>query len=217
MDKSYIRKAVKKNKFVTINNRVFQDDRLSWKAKGLMGYILSRPEDWRVLVSDLVKRGKDGADAVRSGLKELEEFGYMSLRPIRDDKGRISYWERVVYEEPTENPDFDPSHNLDKVPDRENPDLVHPDPENPDLESPDPENPDLENPTLLSTKVLSTDQTNKRYTNRRVESNPRQQARTVAHAGRLYELLPGMDERYINYYVAVGELKPLTTKDEETE
>lgn len=66
--------------YTIINNTVFDDARLSWKAKGLMGYLLSKPDDWRVCVADLVARGDDGVKAVHSGLRELVAAGYVDVR-----------------------------------------------------------------------------------------------------------------------------------------
>lgn len=63
--------------FRTINLSATHDDRLSWRAKGLHTYLVSRPDGWEFNVSDLRNRAKDGRDAVYAGLRELEEFGYL--------------------------------------------------------------------------------------------------------------------------------------------
>lgn len=47
------------------------------KAKGLLLVILSNAPEWRVYPDELAKRSKDGLKAVRTGLKELEEAGYV--------------------------------------------------------------------------------------------------------------------------------------------
>ena len=146
-DKTIIR-TVKKSQYVTINNSVFTDKRLSWKAKGIMGYLLSRPDDWKVIVGDLIKQSKDGKDAVYTGLKELKKYGYVEQRTIRREDGKKSIlrWEYIVYEEPiqkreeplTENPEVD---------------LIHTDyllTENPEVD-----NPEMDNPTLLNTECTN--------------------------------------------------------------
>ena len=86
--------------YAIINNTVFNDRALGWKAKGLMGYFLSKPDDWRISVADLVARGGDGAKAVYSGLRELVTAGYVHRSSLRDAAGRIRCWEYVVYEKP---------------------------------------------------------------------------------------------------------------------
>lgn len=106
----------RENPYAMINKEIFNDDRLSWKAKGLIGYFLSKPDDWKIYVSDLIKRGKDGERAVRSGLKELEMCGYLENNSLRDERGRIIRWEKVVHEYPI-SPDHQNS-NLGNSPDR---------------------------------------------------------------------------------------------------
>lgn len=88
------------NPYVIIDKRIFSDGRLSWKAKGILGYLLSKPDNWKVMIVDLIKQSKDGRIAVYSGLKELEDYGYLKREPIRDEKKRIMYWEYTVYEQP---------------------------------------------------------------------------------------------------------------------
>lgn len=122
----------KKNPYVMIDKRFFEDERLSWKAKGLLGYLLSRPDNWKVKIYDLINRSTDGRDSVYSGLKELEKFGYLENSPIRDEKGKIVYWEKIVHEYPhPENPDLD--NPLPGFPDLAEPDLAEPDLGNPPL------------------------------------------------------------------------------------
>lgn len=73
-----------------ILNRAFADDsRLSYKAVGIMTYLLSKPDNWAVQEEDLIKRHTDGSTSVRSGLVELRKFGYMVLRYKRDEAGRL--------------------------------------------------------------------------------------------------------------------------------
>lgn len=88
------------NPYTMIDSSIFLNSNISWKAKGLMGYFLSRPDDWKIHLKDLYKQSTDGFDSVKSGLKELKEHGYLELVPIRN-KGKIVAWEYIVYEVPT--------------------------------------------------------------------------------------------------------------------
>lgn len=105
-----VRVAKRDSSYTIIDPYFLSDERLSWKAKGLLSYLLSKPANWRVYVSDLVKRSKDGKDAVYSALKELEAAGYIERHQTREN-GRITGYETVVYERPAEplpeNPDMD--------------------------------------------------------------------------------------------------------------
>ena len=84
-----------------LTRHFLEDDRLSFKAKGILAYLLSKPDNWKVIVGNLVKYSKDGKSAVYAGLKELKECGYYVKTPIRSEDGRrISRWESTVYELP---------------------------------------------------------------------------------------------------------------------
>lgn len=128
---------VKKNNNYTVMDRTaLNDERLSWKAKGIIAYMLSMPDDWKFYVSEISQHAKDGEDSLRTGIKELKTLGYIKRFPIRDKATqKILHWETHVFEKP---------HG-----------------EFPDVEKPDVEKPQVENPTLLSTdSKLSTDKPN---------------------------------------------------------
>lgn len=96
-----IRVRKRPNNFVMLDKTFLEDDRLSFKAKGILAYLLSKPDNWKVIVGNLVKYSKDGKSAVYAGLKELKECGYYVKTPIRNEDGtRISRWESTVYEVP---------------------------------------------------------------------------------------------------------------------
>ena len=58
-------------------NDFLEDKRLSWKAKGLMGYLLSLPDDTDISVELISKSCKDGKSSIKAGLKELIAAGYI--------------------------------------------------------------------------------------------------------------------------------------------
>lgn len=84
MSKNIVRTSKRENPFVMIDHRPLNDDNLSWQAKGLLAYLLSKPDNWIVIVADLVKRATNGRDSVNSILKELEQKGYIERIKIRD-------------------------------------------------------------------------------------------------------------------------------------
>lgn len=92
----------KENPYVMIDKRIYSDSNLSWKAKGILSYLLSKPDNWRVQESDIIKQSKDGRDSVRAGLKELIEAGYMKHNSVRNESGKILFWEYQVFEVPTD-------------------------------------------------------------------------------------------------------------------
>ncbi|MCX4919883.1 hypothetical protein [Streptomyces sp. NBC_00687] len=77
------------DQFTQIANGLFRDPRLSFRAKGLFGYISTHRTGWVVTVAALVALGPDGRDAVRSGLKELESHGYLLRDRVRRPNGTL--------------------------------------------------------------------------------------------------------------------------------
>lgn len=96
--------AIYKNRvtreFAQIRNDLLADPSLSFKAKGILSYLLSRPPTWEACISDIVNRATDGIHAVRSGLDELEEQGFIIRSQLRDDEGRFSGFQFDVYDAP---------------------------------------------------------------------------------------------------------------------
>ena len=90
-----------RDKFTIISNVPLNDERLSWKARGLLAYLLSKPDSWAVVVADLVKRSPDGRASVLTGLVELEKLGYIKRSSKRGDAWRFDGIDAEVFEEPT--------------------------------------------------------------------------------------------------------------------
>ena len=102
MIKTIIR-ATRRDRFVIIDQRAIEDTRLSWAARGLLGYLLSRPDDWIVLINDLRKRGDLGRDGIHNLLRELRDAGYVRFVRKRDRHGRIrggTYFVREIANSP---------------------------------------------------------------------------------------------------------------------
>ena len=102
---------IEKNKnFTIMSNHHLQDKSLSLKAKGLLSYMLSLPEDWDYSLTGLCSICKENKTAIRSTLKELQLYGYLSINKIRGKKGYFEY-EYLIYEVPKQ---------IDLIPDIEN-------------------------------------------------------------------------------------------------
>jgi hypothetical protein len=87
------------NPYVMIDRRPIDNPILSFKAKGILTYLMSRPDGWEVSVADLVNHALDGDDSIRSGLKELKKAGHIKQTQMRK-RGRITGWLIEVYEVP---------------------------------------------------------------------------------------------------------------------
>lgn len=84
-----LRGQVPADNFTIISNDWLRDRRLSWKAKGLLAYVVSHREGYALSVEQILSEGCDGRDAVRAGLRELEDAGYLTRQQRRGEGGRI--------------------------------------------------------------------------------------------------------------------------------
>lgn len=128
MTANRIIRVANREQFVVVLTKTVQDDTLSWKARGILIYLLSLPDNWQMYVSDLINRAPDKETSVRTGLKELEKAGYLTKQRTRDSKGKITGTEWIIHEKAE----------------------VQPYGENPHMENPHMENPHVENQGLIN-------------------------------------------------------------------
>lgn len=90
--------------FVTVHKSFIFDSNLSAKAKGILLYFLSRPDDWQIYTSEVVKHMNDGQKSINAGINELIKYNYVHRTQKRTNTGVFSGYEYLVYEKPTEMP-----------------------------------------------------------------------------------------------------------------
>ena len=91
---------IEKTKDYTImSNFHLKERNMTLKAKGLLSFMLSLPDDWDYSISGLETLLKESRSTIALVLKELEQFGYLERKQIRDN-GKIVDWEYVIYEKP---------------------------------------------------------------------------------------------------------------------
>jgi len=86
--------------YTTMSNRHLRDERLSLRAIGLMSKMLSLPEDWDYTVKGLCAIVKEGREAVRKALMELEAAGYLVREQGRSSGGNFAGNDYTLYEGP---------------------------------------------------------------------------------------------------------------------
>ena len=146
---------IEKNRNYTVmSNYHLRDINLSLKAKGLLCFILSLPEDWDYTLKGLSLICKDGIDSIRATIRELEKIGYVKRYRNRNEKGQLTDTEYVIYEYPQS-----------VVPHTEKPKLENPTLEKPMLDNPILENPMLGKPTLENPTQINKDKTNTKKSN----------------------------------------------------
>lgn len=161
-------RAATESGFTQIPNATLRDKTLSWKARGILGYLLSHREGFEIHSDSIVDQGPSGTkgnsrDAVRSGLRELEAAGYLRRSRLRDEQGS---WKGVVYtvfDRPQPGTSTTPPGTDVPAPGGPAPktDLqVTPQTDNPPQDEPSTDTPETDNPsTSTRTPALQEDQT----------------------------------------------------------
>ena len=102
----------KRGSFIVMSSHHLWDKDLTYRAKGLLCFILALPEHWKINEAGLIAyAGKDGKAAVRSAIKELIDKGYLARHQTRREDGRLGEMEYVIRQNP----------HADSVEDFENP------------------------------------------------------------------------------------------------
>lgn len=173
--------------YTVMANHHLKNRSLSLKAKGLLSVILSLPENWNYTTRGLASICKEGVDCISATLSELEQNGYIVRNRLRDEKGRITDTEYVIYEKPVAapkaaspaeqpspaSPSDAPRHDTVRpqaaLPHMVNPPTAEPQTAAPYAAHPCTENPymdmpDTENPAQLNTIVSKTNPESKKQT-----------------------------------------------------
>lgn len=106
--------ALPESQFTIVENALIRDGRLKRMSRLLMIEIMSHSEKFVVTEASLVRAGREGRDAIRNALHELEEFGYLRRVPIRE-AGKFGGVRYVPIRDPKpspENPSTADNHRL---------------------------------------------------------------------------------------------------------
>lgn len=95
-------RVARRRRYVVVDQEAIGDARLSFRARGLLAYLLSKPDDWSIDSESLAAETVEGRDAIRSALRELENHGYFRREKRQVEKGR---WitEAFLFESPTDD------------------------------------------------------------------------------------------------------------------
>ena len=128
--------------YTVMSNHHLRNKDLTLKAKGLLSQMLSLPEDWDYTLAGLSYINRESVDAIRTAIWELEKAGYIKRYQGRDERGKMTAIEYVIYEQPQPLLDL--------------PILENPTTDNPILENPTSDKPTSENPTQINKDILNT-------------------------------------------------------------
>ena len=135
-----VMRVEKTGNYTVMSNRHLDDPRLSLKAIGLLSKILRLPDDWDYTLEGLARICKEGKDAIRSAIVELEQAGYIERRQTHAADGSFAGNEYIVHEAP---------QGADVTPSSDNPTTVSPSSGNPSTGNPT-------QPSTIDTKYLDT-------------------------------------------------------------
>ena len=155
-------RAARKAQFYVLPTLVIEDDRLSWEARGLLVYLLQKPDHWNANVKRLIDQTRNclgkssGRDKVYAILKELRMAGYVysTFKRVGGEFKGVSY-------EVSEEPDLEAAAayiaSLDGGPEQPFPDLPETVETTPPLtDLPETVAPDTANPGALTSTESAT-------------------------------------------------------------
>lgn len=125
----YIHRAVRNEDhpyFIT-NRATAQDTTLTYEAAGLLWYLLSKPDTWKVIPVTLQRKGEGKKKGTARGrvynlLNELIEARYIERIYHRDSEGKVADVEYIIHERPhplpalqeMEDQEMEKQHNRNK-------------------------------------------------------------------------------------------------------
>lgn len=94
------RKRRKDAAFVVIHKTESENRKLSWGARGLLAYLLGKPDGWDFNVKHLVTQSPGTMYELKKLLKQLRQAGYLSIVKKRDKAGQVKGSFYIIHEEP---------------------------------------------------------------------------------------------------------------------
>lgn len=91
------RRETRSVQFTTVDNEFIKDINISFKAKGILLYMLSRPDNWTFYESEITSNSHDGIKSIKSGIKELTDFGYVERHQLKKDN-KFNGYEYIIHE-----------------------------------------------------------------------------------------------------------------------
>lgn len=135
--------------FTTLDNDLIRDSRLSWKATGLLVYLLSLSDTYKLHISRLSAQKLDGREATMSAIRELQRAGYVTIEQSRGAEGRFGTTVWTI-----DDSAFSATGDTARPPSTENPFTVEP-----RTAGPDPGIPTLRNTNTERTSLRTTSTT----------------------------------------------------------
>lgn len=76
--------------FTVVPTAALEDARLSFRARGVLAFLISKPDAWKVRAESIASAGKEGKEAIKTALRELKDLGYYRVVTERMADGTLS-------------------------------------------------------------------------------------------------------------------------------
>ena len=111
----------RENPYKQVRRGTFDGSGLSFEARGVLAYVLMKPDDWELQITDIMREGNIGRDKAYRIIDELIAAGYAERVDGRDEHGKFGHNTILIHEQPcTENPHTEKPYPAKPYP--ENPD-----------------------------------------------------------------------------------------------
>lgn len=127
---SIIRAPRPESNFYMLNKSISEDQRLTWQARGMLVFLLGKPDHWKVSVAHLRNETKQtrkplGRDGVYAVIDELIDAGYITRIQGRGEGGKMAETTYLVSEIPVS---VEPTASGNNTPRPSQPEAVEPPP-----------------------------------------------------------------------------------------
>ncbi|MBQ7887181.1 MAG: hypothetical protein IJ313_09845 [Clostridia bacterium] len=85
--------------YTVMENHHMKNRNLTLKAKGLLSVMRSLSDDWDFTLKGLTRINREGIDAIREGIREPEQAGYVMRHRVRGERGKLRDNEYAVHSE----------------------------------------------------------------------------------------------------------------------
>jgi hypothetical protein len=119
-DDTRIIKHKHRNNFTMICNACINDENLLAGSLAILIYVMSKPDDWKIIMKDISKRFAIGRDKTYNIINKLIELGYMKRFSYRNGDGSLA--KTAIFA--SDDPIFLSTYSCDKQPLTENQEVV---------------------------------------------------------------------------------------------
>lgn len=111
-----LKRRSRSDQYTQISNETLRSNDLSWRAKGLLCYLLSHDESFEIRKKNISNYATDGYDSTNSAFKELESKGYIrTIGTGRDSKGNFIGFDYEFDEKPIFEQKNSPDDTLNPI------------------------------------------------------------------------------------------------------